>query len=86
MIHNDAISGLFQNFSNLIGEIYGQKEHAERKLKIAEDILDKIYQGHPDIKIAMEKEAKEIAEINAKSWLILSAVSGGWGCCACNTF
>ena len=66
MMENDATSSLFNNFAQMINQVFGMKEDADRRLKISEDTLEKIYQGHPDIKIALDKEAKEIAEINAK--------------------
>jgi hypothetical protein len=55
MMENDTISSMMQNFANLIGKIYQEKESSETKLKGLQATIDKIYQGHPDIKVSMEK-------------------------------
>ncbi len=59
MMENDTISSMFQNFANVVGQLYQDKEVAETKLKGLQATIDKIYQGHPDIKIAMEKPVEK---------------------------
>ena len=68
MMRNDANSSLFQNFGQMINQVWGEKENVEHKLLEATATLEKIYQGHPDIQIAIEKEAKETkAKIDSKT-------------------
>jgi len=63
---SDSMASLFQNFANMINQVWGMKEGQQKRAESLQKILDDIYAGHPDIKIAMEAEAKELAEINAK--------------------
>ncbi len=53
---NDATSSLFQNFAGMINQVYAEKEQAQKKATDLQVTLDLIYQGHPDIKIKMEKK------------------------------
>lgn len=62
MMKNDAISSLFQSVANMINAVYKEKEEFENKFGEVEATLEKIYQGHPDIKISMESEVKEAKE------------------------
>jgi len=65
---NDAMSSLFQNCAGMMNQLFTEKENLAHKLKEHEATLEKIYQGHPDIQIAIEKEAKETkAKIDAKT-------------------
>ncbi len=59
MMNNDGTTSLFNNVADMMNEVWMQKVQLEKKLKEAEDTLEKIYQGHPDIKIALEAEKKE---------------------------
>lgn len=59
MMKNDGISSLFNNIAEIMNDLWTQKTQLETKLKGVEDTLEKIYQGHPDIKISMEKKAEE---------------------------
>ena len=59
MMKNDATSSLFQGFSNIIGQVYNDKEGLQAKLDAQTKTLDEIYQGHPDIKVSMESKEKE---------------------------
>jgi ABC-type enterochelin transport system substrate-binding protein len=56
---SDAMSSLFQNLAGMLNQIFGEKEDAEKKNGELQAIIDKIYQGHPDIKISMEEKPKE---------------------------
>jgi len=68
MMKNDAQSSLFQNFAQMINQVFQAKEVAEHKLLEAHKTLEEIYQGHPDIQIAIESKAKEQqAKIDAKT-------------------
>ncbi len=55
-MENDATSSLFHNFAGMINQVYAEKEQAQKKATDLQATIDKIYQGHPDIKIAMEKK------------------------------
>lgn len=57
MMRNDATTSLFQSVAQMLNQIISQKDGAQNKVKELEATLDKIYQGHPDIKISMEKKA-----------------------------
>ncbi len=63
MMKNDAQSSLFQNFAAMINQVFAAKETAEHKVLEAHATLEKIYQGHPDIQIAIEAEAKKTLDI-----------------------
>jgi hypothetical protein len=68
MMKNDAMGSLFQNFANMMNQVWTQKETAEHKVLEAHATLEKIYQGHPDIQIQIEKEAEETKkEISRKA-------------------
>jgi hypothetical protein len=56
MMRTDAVSSLFQSVANMFNQVFAKKDQAENKVKELEATLDKIYQGHPDIKISMEKK------------------------------
>ncbi len=65
---NDAMSSLFQNVAGMMNQLFTEKTNLEHKLKEHEATLEQIYQGHPDIQIAIEKEAKDTkAKIDAKT-------------------
>lgn len=65
---SDAMSSLFQNVAGMMNQLFTEKTNMEHKLKEHEATLDKIYQGHPDIQISIEKEAKEtLDKIKAKT-------------------
>jgi uncharacterized membrane protein (UPF0182 family) len=55
----DAMSMLFNEFANVLNGLFQAKLDMEHKLKEHEATLEKIYQGHPDIQIAIEAEAAE---------------------------
>lgn len=59
MMENDASSSLFQNFAGMINQVFAEKEQAQKRATELQVTLDKIYQGHPDIKISMEKKPDE---------------------------
>lgn len=59
---SDAMSSLFQNVAGMMNQLFTEKTNLEHKLKEAHATLEQIYQGHPDIQIAIEKEAKETKE------------------------
>ena len=59
MMKNDGQSSLFNSVANLLNDVWGQKEKAEQEARNLKTTLEEIYNGHPDIKIAMEKKAKE---------------------------
>lgn len=56
MMKADSMASLFNNFANMLNQVWGQKEDLDHKLKETQATLEQIYQGHPDIKIAMEKK------------------------------
>lgn len=56
MMRNDAVTSLFQSVAQMLNQVISQKDGAQNQLKELQATLDKIYQGHPDIKIAMEKK------------------------------
>ena len=56
MMRNDATTSLFQSTANMINQVLQDKDRSENKVKDLEQTLEKIYQGHPDIKIQMEKD------------------------------
>lgn len=58
MMKNDGQSSLFNNVADMMNEIWVQKVQVEGKLKKAEETLEDIYKGHPDIKISMEEATK----------------------------
>jgi len=66
MMENDASSSLFNNFAQMINQVYGDKLKAEAALKELQVTLDEIYQGHPDIKVSMEAKAKSEKEAATK--------------------
>ncbi len=59
MMKNDAQSSLFQNFAQMINQVFQAKEMAEHKVAEAHKTLEEIYQGHPEIQIQIEAKAKE---------------------------
>ena len=59
MMKNDAQGSLFNNFSGMINQVFQEKEQAQKRAIELQATLDKIYQGHPDIKISMEKKPDE---------------------------
>lgn len=58
-MENDAVSSLFQNFAGMMNQVFSEKENAVKKNATLQATIDKIYQGHPDIKISMEKKPEE---------------------------
>jgi chaperonin cofactor prefoldin len=58
-MRGDAQSNVFQNVGNMFSQLIQEKEKAEKLLAEANTTLEKIYSGHPDIKITMEKDEKE---------------------------
>lgn len=66
MMENDATSSLFNNFSQMINQVFSEKMNAQAELAQVKTTLDEIYQGHPDIKVTMEAKAKETGEKEAK--------------------
>ena len=63
---SDGLSSLFNNFGQLLTQIFRQLEESDSKLKSNSEILEKIYHGHPDIQIQMQKDAKEKAQADSK--------------------
>ena len=61
-MRQDKTSSIFSNFGRLIGELLNLKTKAETDLKASQETLNKIYQGHPDIRISMEADAKAEAQ------------------------
>ncbi len=55
MMRTDAITSLFQSVAQMFNQVFAKKDAADNQVKELQATLDKIYQGHPDIKIAMEK-------------------------------
>ncbi len=55
----DAMSMLFNEYAAVLNGLFEAKMTMEHRLKEHEATLEKIYQGHPDIQIAIEAEAKE---------------------------
>lgn len=55
----DAMSMLFGEYASVLNGLFVAKQDMEHKLKEHEATLEKIYQGHPDIQILIEKEAAE---------------------------
>jgi len=67
-MRGDAMSSLFQNVAGMMNQLFTEKTNLEHKVKEAHATLEKIYQGHPDIQIQIESEAKKkIEEIKAKT-------------------
>ena len=58
----DAMGSMFQAMANVLNQVFTSKMVAEEKVEKLQEKLNKIYQGHPDIKISME-EKKEKAKI-----------------------
>ena len=58
----DSQSGTFQNIANMFKSVFDDKARAEGALKVAQATLEKIYGGHPDIKIKIEADARDQAE------------------------
>tara|TARA_R110000787_G_scaffold98863_1_gene203259 strand:- start:423 stop:725 length:303 start_codon:yes stop_codon:yes gene_type:complete len=58
-IRGDAATQLFQNFAQIVGGIFQENEKNVAELATIKATLESIYSGHPDIKIRMDKEAKE---------------------------
>ena len=58
-MRQDKTSSIFSNFGRLIGELLNLKIKAETDLKASQETLNKIYQGHPDIKISMDAEVEK---------------------------
>ena len=58
----DAMGNLLQNVANLLNRIFSDKLDAEEKLTQAQNDLNEIYQGHPDIKITMDAKKKDKKE------------------------
>ena len=58
-IRGDAATQLFQNFAQILGGVFQEKEVSAKALEEANTTLENIFRGHPDIKIALDKEAKE---------------------------
>lgn len=55
----DATSSLFQNFAGMLNQVFTEKEQAQKRAVELQATIDKIYQGHPDIKISMEKPVEK---------------------------
>jgi len=58
-METDTMTSIFQNFSQVLGSVFQEKEKYLEELREANSTLEKIYSGHPDIRITMEKDAKE---------------------------
>ncbi len=59
MMRTDAITSLFQSVAQMFNQVFAKKDAADNKIIELQATLDKIYQGHPDIKISMEKKPEE---------------------------
>ena len=55
----DAMGNLLNNVANLLNRIFTDKIEAEAKLTDAQNDLNEIYQGHPDIKVTMDAKKKD---------------------------
>ena len=71
-MRTDNHSMLFQEFANILNGMYEKQMALEHKLKEHEATLEKIYQGHPDIQIQIESDAKETQELIQKKAKLLS--------------
>ena len=60
-MRSDSQSNVFNNIANMFTSVFDEKAKIEQALKVAEATLEKIYGGHPDIKIQLEADAKEHA-------------------------
>lgn len=58
-IRGDATTQLFQNFAQILGGVFQEREASVKALDEAKATLENIFRGHPEIKIALDKEAKE---------------------------
>lgn len=58
-MRGDAQSNIFNNIANICSRLIQQSESLKRANKEFADILEKIYQAHPEIKIATDAESKK---------------------------
>ena len=64
-MREDAKSMLFNNVAQILNQAFTEIAKGQK----AEATLEEIYNGHPEIKIAMDKKAKE-ADEKAKSKIV----------------
>ena len=57
-MREDVKSMLFNNVAQILNQAFGEIAKGQK----AEATPEEIYNGHPDIKIAMDKKAKEVDE------------------------
>ena len=55
MMENDVVSSMFQNFANLLGQIFQEKELAQAEVKKLKETLTKYETAHPELKIKVEE-------------------------------
>ena len=55
-MRGDAQTNVFTNMANVCGRLLQQVDQLKRARKESDDMLEKIYQAHPDLKIAMAKQ------------------------------
>jgi hypothetical protein len=65
-MRGDVQANVFQGIVGMFNQLHNDNLELEKQVKEQSDTLDKIYQGHPDIKIRMEAEKKEKIDSTAK--------------------
>ena len=58
-LRNEATLQIFQNVAQMLNQLFTTKAGIEKELNETKQTLENIFRGHPDIKIALDKEAKE---------------------------
>ena len=56
---SDAMSGVFNAFAQILSNVFQEKIKGETERDELKKTLADIYQGHPDIKIQMEKQPED---------------------------
>ena len=71
-MRGDAQGAIFNNIANICGRLIQQSESLKKANKDYEDVLTKIYQAHPEIKIATDAENKKQKAVAEKGKATLS--------------
>ncbi len=58
-MRGDAQSNIFNNIANICSRLIQQSESLKKRNEEYVKVLEKIYQAHPEIKIATEAESKK---------------------------
>ncbi len=77
-MRGDAQSSIFNNVGQILNQIYQEMEQIKEARLQAEKALGEIYQGWPDVKIAMDKKIEEKKKDAPKANVIKGNTKSKW--------